>query len=516
MWRLLLILCFLDSLATIRQLKTVSDVGAERPTSTNRFDNACPVALSATTTPTTVPSTPITVPSASVLKSPTTILAGPSDPPATPIISVTNTPVIVRPSRGLSRAAASSTSYGHPGQADSAASVSASVREATKKALVMGFNYKRCGKGNSPLRHAAQDALRFAKTLTKLGYTSENVKVVTDEENQPLPSSESVLQCIDWLVDDLLPGDRRTFMFSGHCVFPMGQEPHLVVADSTTITRSTFQDRLIARIPIGVELTLVLDCCHAAAMVKTRYCVSRMGYKYEPEKTDEPKALSQAEGPITPVLRPPSQFGSFQGLPAVNEVNPPLTLQSVPVVAKQVSFGSHVTVPSRPNRGGVAAAPLAPLMMHPATGIMPKPTAVMTGNTKPIQARRMVVAGAPILSQFQERKSDYVTPAGKVIIWAAAGERQKAYEASGGLENGIFTNALCKVLDTCGDKLVTHRELWDAVVGALDQENSWRYKRDTKKPERPPINTRVQCAELLVAQQSPLYSSSPILNRPVC
>ncbi|CAE6486940.1 unnamed protein product [Rhizoctonia solani] len=480
MWRLLLVLCVLDSLATVGWLRSAPCVVAERPTLTNsngslsdvfqshieacpagwwiepnsgRTEYEClwkvdafPVALSATEVPTPDPTTPATIPS--VLESPTTILAGPSESPATPTIPVTDTPVATRPSRGLSRAAVSSTNsnYGQSSisllaahaqaqaQADSATSTPAPVREGTKKALAIGFNYE-CDKVHSPLRYATRDAHRFAKSLTKLGYASENVKVITDKEDQPLPSCEYILECIDWLVKDLLPGDRRMFMFSGHCVSHMDQEPYLVMSDSTTIARSTFQDRLISRIPAGAELIVVLDCCHAAAMAKMRYCVDRMGYKYEPEKKDESEALSQTERAAAPVARLPSQFGSLQGFPAVNQTNAPLGLQKIPAMAQQFSFGTPVHTSARPNRGGLAAA----TMMSPMIGTMPQPT-VSDRAINPAQVRRMVVAGAPILGQFQERKSGYVAPAGKVIVWAATGERQKAFEASSGLENGIFTN----------------------------------------------------------------------------
>ncbi|CAE6502106.1 unnamed protein product [Rhizoctonia solani] len=576
MWRLLLVLCVLDSLATVGWLRSAPCVVAERPTLTNsngslsdvfqshieacpagwwiepnsgRTEYEClwkvdafPVALSATEVPTPDPTTPATIPS--VLESPTTILAGPSESPATPTIPVTDTPVATRPSRGLSRAAVSSTNsnYGQSSisllaahaqaqaQADSATSTPAPVREGTKKALAIGFNYE-CDKVHSTLRYATRDAYRFAKSLTKFGYTSENVKVITDKENQPLPSCEYILL----VSSNVSTGWSKICYqaiagcscFSGHCASPMGQEPYLVMSDSTSIARSTFQDRLISRVPAGAELIVVLDCCHAAAMARTRYCVDRMGYSYKPDETVRSEALPRVERPAAPVALLLSQLISLRGLLSVNQVIAPLGLQKIPAMAQQFSFGTPAHVPARPNRGGLAAAAL----ISPVIGTMPQPT-VSGRMINPAQARRMVVAGAPILGQFQERKSGYVAPAGKVIVWAATGERQKAFEASSGLENGIFTNALCKVLgmplgllllsaltyqdsmtDTCANSMVTHRDLWKSVVDAVDQENSWRNQRDSKKPKRPPVNTRIQCAELLVAQASPLCSPSPILNR---
>ncbi|KDN40127.1 hypothetical protein RSAG8_08327, partial [Rhizoctonia solani AG-8 WAC10335] len=116
--------------------------------------------------------------------------------------------------------------------------------------------------------------------------------------------------------------------------------------------------------------------------------------------------------------------------------------------------------------------------------------------------------------QFEERTRNFVSPAGKIIFWAGAGERQKAFEASGGVENGIVTDAICSVLDTssCLDKTITLRDVWRSVVGAVGKENNLRRERDLKKKDcaNIPTSKRWQGAQLWVSQDEPLSSSTPI------
>ncbi|CAE6472579.1 unnamed protein product [Rhizoctonia solani] len=385
-------------------------------------------------------------------------------------------------------------------QADSAqstGSVPASApRSPQKKALLTGLNYKQCDK-EKRLRHATSDAQRFATALTKLGYSSENTRVVTDED-QASASREYLLECMDWLVSGASEGDRLFFMFSGHCLFPHGEkEPYLLAADMEPISRSTFHERLISKVPAGAELNVVLDCCHAAGMVQLKYRVGQM----VPELAASP-------------IRSVPHYGSLHGLDGPR--GPALSVQTTPVMINRTPVGTPTnTVPRRGARGGIAAA--QPLASAPvassteATGFSP----AAGKQLDPAQRRRPVVQGPPLV-QFQERKNGFVTPAGKVIVWAGTGERLKAFEASGGVESGIVTSAFCGALE-CHDSPVTRGALWKSLVGVISEENRCRRERDAKKPNSHniPPNTRLQLAELWVSQDEPLSSPSPILNQAV-
>ncbi|EUC57482.1 kinase domain protein, partial [Rhizoctonia solani AG-3 Rhs1AP] len=101
------------------------------------------------------------------------------------------------------------------------------------------------------MRYAIQDARGFATTLSMAGYSNENIEVVTDEPGQPLLSREYLLECMDRLVQDALPGDRLLFFSS-----------------LERISGLTIQDCLIAKVPEGVELTMVLDFCNNTTLDK--------------------------------------------------------------------------------------------------------------------------------------------------------------------------------------------------------------------------------------------------------
>ncbi|CAE6536738.1 unnamed protein product [Rhizoctonia solani] len=380
-------------------------------------------------------------------------------------------------------------------------------RPPQKKALLIGLNYEQCGK-ETRLRHATSDAQRFAAALKKLGYSSENARVVTDEQSQSSPSREYLLECMDWLVQGASDGDRLFFMFSGHCLFPHGEkEPYLLAADTKSISRSTFHERLVSKVPAGAELSVVLDCCHAAGMVKLKYRIGQM--------VPELAALPDRSAPL---------YGSLHGSETIGPRRSALSSQKTPAMINHAPFDTPTTtLPRRGARGGVATAPPlscpATPAQAPATVLVASPTEVadfspVAGKQHgPAQRRRLVLQGLPF-TQFQERKDGFVSPAGKVIVWAGSGERLKAFEASGGVESGIVTNAFCGALDKCPDSPVTRGDLWKSLVGAIDEENRTRRERDAKKPNcrNIPINTRLQLAELWVSQDEPLSSASPILN----
>ncbi|KAH7334639.1 hypothetical protein B0J17DRAFT_85779 [Rhizoctonia solani] len=352
------------------------------------------------------------------------------------------------------------------------------------------------------------------------------MRVVTDEKDQPFPAYRYLMECIDWLVQDASKGDRLFFMFSGHCQpSTIGKrEPYLVAADLMDIPQSTFQERLVAKVPAGAELTIVLDCCNAAGMVKLKYCVGRMDYKTEIKQMNKLEALSELENPAASVIHEIPQHGSLHGLKKIaQETQAPRTTIS------QVPFGVSLNAmrPQHLNRGVVAARPLfsgTRSSTGPLFGLMaslPQKELRSTGSSSPPftkqrnpgRGRQLVVEGLSPIPYFEERKDEFISPAGKVLVWAGTGYSQKAFESSSGAKNSIVTDAMCKVLETCPDSPVTQRDVWDSLVGAIDEENSRRDKHDAKKTRRPPPNLRVQCAELWVSQEEPLRSPSPILDQ---
>ncbi|CAE6450804.1 unnamed protein product, partial [Rhizoctonia solani] len=237
---------------------------------------------------------------------------------ATPFATPATSPI--KPARGPSKTVAS--------LPEVARLAALAPLPAKKKALLIGLNYRRCGNPGRELKYATRDAHRFAATLSKLGYATEDMDIVTDEPNQPFPSQEYLLKRMDRLLEDASKGDQLFFMFSGHCD-PAGvgkPEEHFVAADLKPIPRSVFQDRLISKVPTGVEMTIVLDCCNAAGMAKLPHCIGRMEYEREVKKSNGPAETGK------PIGLP--QAGSLQGLPITKQKVAPLP----PVSADQFPF----------------------------------------------------------------------------------------------------------------------------------------------------------------------------------
>ncbi|CAE6440841.1 unnamed protein product [Rhizoctonia solani] len=167
-----------------------------------------------------------------------------------------------------------------------------SPHRSARRAVLIGLDYEQCTE-KILLSQAATDAVhRFANVLTKLGYSDDNVKVVTDERDQPLITYKSLIEFMEWLVQDVSEGDCLFFMFSGHFSFH-GREPYLVTADFRPVSWTILQERLVAKVPAGAELTIVLDRCHSAGMVQWKYGIGRMGNVHQVKQTDKRGVLSE-------------------------------------------------------------------------------------------------------------------------------------------------------------------------------------------------------------------------------
>ncbi|CUA67669.1 hypothetical protein RSOLAG22IIIB_13513 [Rhizoctonia solani] len=310
----------------------------------------------------------------------------------------------------------------------------------------------------------------------KLGYSNEMVEVVTDEPGQRFPSAEYLLERIDQLVQGASAGDELVFGYSAHCDPPKindsKSEHCLVAADLKPISRSTLHERLIAKVPAGAKLTLVLDCCNAAGLVPLKHCVEQMKPKHR-APTGAPAQAVRRQGCVAGV-RPPVL---------------PTTPGSLPFRPTPPMFGMQVGV-----NGSFFPVNLA-------------------ANMGRRHAQAPIVAGLPI-GKLNGPAKELTGPVGNIVVWAATGPQLKAFEASGGVENGVFTNAICNVLDTySADKIITKRDVWRSIDMAITQENQLRGERDAKKgTSKPASNQRIQYAQLLVSQQE--LSGPSILDQP--
>ena len=160
-----------------------------------------------------------------------------------------------------------------------------------KRALIVGINdYHRF---IGPLRGCVEDATRVTKLFSDLySFSEENIRTLLNQE----ATRDAILSSIDWLLQDASKGDVFVLYFSGHGTQlhnefdPSGKDEVLVAfsLDWDTLIKDRQDVDLLflpeninmqfirdkefkARfdeLPTGVNLTLIMDCCHSGDVQK--------------------------------------------------------------------------------------------------------------------------------------------------------------------------------------------------------------------------------------------------------
>lgn len=138
------------------------------------------------------------------------------------------------------------------------------------KALLVGINEYRTA---NPLNGCVSDVEGMAELLTgTFGFNARNVKRLTDAK----ATKEAITEHLERMIDGAKDGDRLVFHFSGHGSYTAdddgdeerGADELLCLADmdfkdpDTYLTDDDLR-RYTQRLPAGVRLLVVLDCCHS-------------------------------------------------------------------------------------------------------------------------------------------------------------------------------------------------------------------------------------------------------------
>ncbi len=144
-----------------------------------------------------------------------------------------------------------------------------------RRALIVGINYP----GTSyPLNGCVNDANLIADTLTNhFGFTdAKNRRMLTDAS----ATTAAMLERLEWLVDGAEPGDVLWFSYSGHGsqmvnqnyddadYEPDGKDEVICPVDFNwrdKIIRDDDLKRIFDKVPNGVNLTVLLDCCNSGS-----------------------------------------------------------------------------------------------------------------------------------------------------------------------------------------------------------------------------------------------------------
>lgn len=141
-----------------------------------------------------------------------------------------------------------------------------------RKALIVGIN----SYPTAPLRGCVNDAYMVSDMLTKhFGFKAKDKRMLTDDS----ATTANILERLNWLVDGAQPGDVLHFHFSGHGsqmidsnydvdLEPDGLDEIICPVDLNWRDKVIKDDQLkevFNRVPQGVHLTVVLDCCHSGS-----------------------------------------------------------------------------------------------------------------------------------------------------------------------------------------------------------------------------------------------------------
>jgi pimeloyl-ACP methyl ester carboxylesterase len=152
--------------------------------------------------------------------------------------------------------------------------VAAAERPApNKKALLIGIN--NYANPDYDLEGCVNDAYRMSEVLQECGFQPEDIRLVLDNR----ATAEAIRERLQWLLEDVLPGDTRVLAFSGHGTqLPLYGMEGQVDRIATVLAPHDFnwsldtaisdQDLMkwYANLPYEAHFVLLLDCCHAGGI----------------------------------------------------------------------------------------------------------------------------------------------------------------------------------------------------------------------------------------------------------
>lgn len=152
----------------------------------------------------------------------------------------------------------------------------------TSRALFIGINYFGT---RAQLSGCCNDVRQMLATLQKKKFALDEVRILVDEKDFPgrngEPTRDNIASSMAWLAKNAKPGDVLFVHYSGHgvkarsekdtmetydqCLVPLDHEKSGCIRDD-----DIFQ-LLVSRLPQGVRLTALFDCCHSGSLLDLPY-----------------------------------------------------------------------------------------------------------------------------------------------------------------------------------------------------------------------------------------------------
>ena len=148
------------------------------------------------------------------------------------------------------------------------------------RGLFIGINYKN---SSSKLQGCYSDVVNMVNFLNST-YGVDQMLILTDENDlkDTMPTKDNIYRAINWLINGVKEGDCLFFHYSGHGSQQKTTDIHeedamdetLVPVDYETngqISDTTLRKILADKLPTGVKLTCVFDCCHSGTGLDLKY-----------------------------------------------------------------------------------------------------------------------------------------------------------------------------------------------------------------------------------------------------
>ncbi|KAI0297814.1 caspase domain-containing protein [Multifurca ochricompacta] len=135
-----------------------------------------------------------------------------------------------------------------------------------RRALLIGISYR------GELLNTHKDVDRYRGVLL------EDITVLKDDPALPShlqPTRENILRELRRLVADAAPGDRFTFLYSGHSNQQRSKDlneedfkdEYLITIDDDIVVDNELNDILVMPLPAGCSLFALLDTCHSGTLL---------------------------------------------------------------------------------------------------------------------------------------------------------------------------------------------------------------------------------------------------------
>jgi hypothetical protein len=152
------------------------------------------------------------------------------------------------------------------------------------KALLIGINYK--GQ-KAELSGCHNDVAAMKAYIMSEGFTDtiETMKTLCDDGIHDDPTAKNICDAFKWLVEDVKEGCSLFLHYSGHGGSIAddngdekdGKDETIVPLDYLTVGHIRDDDMykmLVAHLPVGVDFTIVMDCCHSGSVIDLPYVLS--------------------------------------------------------------------------------------------------------------------------------------------------------------------------------------------------------------------------------------------------